>query len=132
MGAPIVAAETLEGERVVNRAGELLGTIEEIMIDVHRGTVAYAVLSCEGLAGPADRLFAVPWAALSREDGRHAFVLDTERSRFARAPGFDRDHWPSMADDRWAAEVHDFYGVRPYWDAASGGGLAVDPRALRP
>ena len=129
-GAQVIAADWLEGGRVVNRAGEELGTVEEIMIDVQRGTVAYAVMSCGDLMG--DRLFAIPWSALTLDAGRHCFVLDAERSRFERAPGFDKDHWPSMADDRWAAEVHEFYGVRPYWDARSGAGIAVDSRTLRP
>ena len=127
-GPEVTAAETLEGDRVVNRRGEELGVIEEIMIDVQRGTVAYAVISS---AGAADRLFAIPWQALTLDAERHCFVLDAERGRFEHAPGFDKDHWPSMADDRWAARVHDFYGVRPYWDARSGGGVAADFRPLR-
>ena len=128
----MLAADALEGDRVVNPAGEELGTIEEIMIDVQRGSVAYAVVSC-GTVGLADKLFAIPWHALTRDAARRCFVLDADRGRFEKAPGFDRDHWPSMADDRWAAEVHHFYGVAPYWDAASGRvGLAGDSRALRP
>ena len=128
-GARVVAADTLEGDRVVNRAGEELGTVEEIMIDVQRGTVAYAVVSCGATAARGDPLFAVPWSALTRDPARHRFILDLERSRFEQAPAFDREHWPSMADDRWAAQVHQFYGVRPYWDAGSHG-VAGDSRTL--
>jgi hypothetical protein len=28
------------------------------------------------------------------------------------APGFDKDHWPAMADTSWASDVHKFYGVK--------------------
>lgn len=129
----VVAADTLEGDRVMSPAGEELGTIEDIMIDVQRGTVAYAVMSCAGFAALGDKLLAVPWRALTLDAQRHCFVLDADRDRFAKAPAFDKDHWPSMADGRWAAEVHDFYGVAPYWDDGSGrGGVAGDSRALRP
>jgi sporulation protein YlmC with PRC-barrel domain len=129
----VVAADTLEGDRVVNRTGDELGTIEEIMIDVQRGAVAYAVMSCGGVPGLGDKLFAIPWHALALDAERHCFVLDADRGRLENAPGFDKDHWPSMADARWAAEVHDFYGVAPYWERASGrGGIAGDSRALRP
>jgi hypothetical protein len=31
------------------------------------------------------------------------------------APGFDKDHWPSMADQTWATSVHQYYGSEPYW-----------------
>jgi len=47
-------------------------------------------------------------------------VLDVDRDRLERAPGFDRDHWPAMADERWAARVHEYFGVRPYWSLAEG------------
>ena len=130
-GPAVMAADTLEGDRVVDRAGAELGIIEEIMIDVQRGTVAYAVMSCGGFMGLGDKLFAVPWHALTLDAERRCFVLDADRERLERAPGFDKDHWPAMADDRWAAEVHDFYGVRPYWAPASGrGGIARDPGSL--
>jgi sporulation protein YlmC with PRC-barrel domain len=115
----VVAADTLEGERVVNRHGEELGSIVEIMLDVQRGTIAYAVMSTGGFLGLGDKLFAIPWSALTLEAGRRCFVLDAPRERFDAAPGFDKDHWPSMADSSWAAAVHEFYGVRPYWTGTS-------------
>ena len=44
-GPRIMSASTLEGDNVMNREGEKLGTIEEIMLDVSSGRVAYAVLA---------------------------------------------------------------------------------------
>jgi sporulation protein YlmC with PRC-barrel domain len=114
-GPEVMAADTLEGDKVVNAQGEDLGTIEEIMIDVQRGRVAYAVMSCGGFLGLGEKLFAIPWSALTLDADRHCFVLEADRERFEKAPGFDKHHWPSMADDAWATQVHDFYGVRPYW-----------------
>ena len=43
------------------------------------------------------------------------FRLNVAKERFEDAPGFDKDHWPSMADQRWAEDVHSFYDARPYW-----------------
>ena len=118
-GPEVMAADTLEGDKVVNAKGEDLGTIEDIMIDVQRGRVAYAVMSCGGFLGMGEKLFAIPWSALVLDANRHCFVLDADRERFEKAPGFDKQHWPSMADDSWATQVHDFYGVRPYWSDVS-------------
>ncbi len=114
-GPEVMAADTLQGDKVVNGRNEDLGTIEDIMIDVQRGRVAYAVMSCGGFLGMGDKLFAIPWNALTLDANRHCFVLDADQQRFEKAPGFDKDHWPSMADNSWATQVHDFYGVRPYW-----------------
>ena len=115
-GPEVMAADTLEGDKVVNPKGDTLGTIEEIMIDVQRGTVAYAVLSCGGFLGLGDKLFAIPWSAMTLDADRHCFVLDADKERLERAPGFDKDHWPSMADPGWATRVHEYYGARPYWN----------------
>ncbi len=110
-----MAADTLEGDTVVNRQGETLGEIKHIMIDVPRGRVAYAVLSFGGILGIGDKLFAIPWSAFSLDAGNHNFILDVPEQRLKDAPGFDKDHWPAMADERWAGEVHSYYHTRPYW-----------------
>lgn len=115
-GPEVMAASTLEDDDVVNLAGEDLGKIKEIMIDVPRGRVAYAVLSSGGFLGIGDRLFAIPWGALKLDVERKCFILDVDAERLKNAPGFDKNHWPSMADPVWASEVHSYYRQRNYWD----------------
>ena len=119
-GPEVMAADTLQGDKVVNRANEELGKIEDIMIDVQRGNVAYAVMSCGGFLGLGDKLFAIPWSALTLDAERHCFILDADKKRFENAPGFDKDRWPAMADSAWANRVHEYYGVRPYWNDTLG------------
>jgi sporulation protein YlmC with PRC-barrel domain len=114
-GPEVMAADTLEGDRVVNAAGETLGKIRDIMIDVPSGRVAYAVLSVGGLAGIGDKLFAIPWAALVLDADNHCFVLNVDKDRLKNAPGFDKEHWPSMADPRWASTIYEYYDTPPYW-----------------
>jgi len=118
-GPFVMSCDTLAGDAVVNRAGEDLGHIEHIMIDVPSGRIAYAVLACGGVFGIGEKLFAVPWAALTLDADRQCFVMSIERSRLENAPGFDKDHWPAMADAQWASTVHDYFGVRPYWTGGS-------------
>ena len=115
-GPRIMSASTLEGDEVMNRAGEKLGAIEEIMLDVPTGRIAYAVLSSGGFLGIGDKLFAIPWNALTLDPEHHCFLLDVSKERLRQAPGFDKDHWPTMADSRWASELHTYYGSRPYWE----------------
>jgi sporulation protein YlmC with PRC-barrel domain len=114
-GPRIMAADTLQGDDVYNAADEKLGEITDIMIDVPSGRVAYAVMSVGGVLGLGDKLFAVPWSALRLDTERKCFRLDASKERVENAPGFDKDHWPSMADPTWASEVHGYYGAEPYW-----------------
>lgn len=114
-GPEIMATDTLEGDRVVNTAGDNLGKIRDIMIDVPNGRVAYAVLSSGGVMGMGNKLFAVPWDALVLDADQHCFVLDIDKERLEKAPGFDKDHWPAMADSRFAKSVYEYYDTPPYW-----------------
>jgi len=118
-GPEVMAASTLEGDDVVNRVGDDLGKVKEIMIDVQSGRVAYAVLSSGGFLGLGDKLFAIPWSALTLDTDRKCFILDVDAERLKAAPGFDKDHWPSMADVTWANEVHAYYGQTSYWQTPS-------------
>jgi len=109
-GPRVMAADTLTGEKVVNAAGEPLGEITHIMLDIVNGTIAYAVLSVGGFLGLGDKLFAVPWASLALDVDDKRFVLNIDKERLRDAPGFPKDHWPTMADPAWAAVVHEYYG----------------------
>jgi sporulation protein YlmC with PRC-barrel domain len=126
----VLSASTLKGDRVRNAAGENLGSINEIMLDVASGRVAYAVLSFGGFLGIGDKLFAVPWQALRIDEGEHEFVLDVSRETLENAPGFDKDNWPDMADADFGTEIHQHYGKTPYWvhDVTDAGDYVGDDR----
>lgn len=110
-GPALMGADTLLGNDVYNKDGESLGDIKEFMIDMATGKLAYAVLSFGGLLGMGDKLFAVPWAALKLDTANKRFTLDVPKAKLADAPGFDKDHWPTMSDNTWAGGVHSFYGA---------------------
>ena len=113
-GPQLMGADTLLGNDVYNRSEENLGSIKEFMIDMHTGRIAYAVLSFGGFLGMGDRLFAVPWQALKLDTTAHRFILNVSKEMLKDAPGFDKDHWPSMADPSWAMGVNKFYGTTDY------------------
>ena len=118
-GPRLMTASTLEGNRVINLQGETLGEITEIMLDVPRGRIAYAVMSAGGFLGLGDKLFALPFSALTLDTDRKCFILDAPKERIENAPGFDKDRWPDGADMTWQRDVHSHYGRTPYWEGDS-------------
>jgi sporulation protein YlmC with PRC-barrel domain len=112
----VLGAGTITGDHVRSAAGDDVGSIQEIMIDIETGRIAYAVLSFGGFLGIGDKLFAVPWSALRIDRGEHEFILDMNRQALKNAPGFDKNHWPDMADPVFGREVHEHYGRAPYWE----------------
>lgn len=117
-GAALMTASTLTGFNIVNMAGETLGDVEEIMLDVEHGTVAYAVMSSGGFLGIGEKLFAIPWRALRLDTERRVFVLDVQKSHFDNAPGFESTHWPTQLNggEAWHRDVHDYYQTPVYWE----------------
>lgn len=117
-GPELMGADTLVGNAVYNQKAENLGDIKEIMLDMRSGRIGYAVLSFGGFLGLGEKLFAVPWNALKLDTENKRFVLDVEKDRLDGAPGFDKNHWPDMADPVWAKGIHDYYGTKLYVDDA--------------
>ena len=113
-GPRLMGADTLIGNDVSNHLDEDLGDIKEIMLDVASGQVAYAVLSFGSFLGLGEKLFAVPWSALTLDTINKRFVLNVEKDRLKSAPGFDKDDWPDMADRSWTQDIHAYYGTRPH------------------
>jgi sporulation protein YlmC with PRC-barrel domain len=107
----VLGATTLTGDRVRNGAGDDLGKIEEIMLDVNSGRVAYAVLSFGGFLGIGDKLFLVPWKVLRLDQAAHEFVIDVPKRVLETAPGFDKHHWPDMTDDDYARNINIHFGL---------------------
>ena len=113
----VLSASTIIGDKVINPAGEQLGNIKELMIEAEDGSIVYAVLSFGGFLGLGDKLFAIPWEALTFDTEEHAFILDIDKDILKNAPGFDKDHWPEPAqyEAGWLLDIYEYYGYSPYW-----------------
>ena len=112
----IKSVSSLAGTKVINKAGKSLGKIEDFVVDLHTGRIAYAVLSFGGFLSPGDKLFAIPIKALKLDLDKEAFILDVYKEQLENAPGFDKSNWPDMADPEWGTKVHSFFGVETNYE----------------
>jgi sporulation protein YlmC with PRC-barrel domain len=110
-----LGATSLIQDKVVNLAGQDIGRIEELMIDVTTGRVAYAVMSFGGFMGIGNKLFALPWSAVTVDEAKKRFVVNVTRESLEEMPGFDKDHWPDLGDLEYATGVYRQWGATPYW-----------------
>jgi sporulation protein YlmC with PRC-barrel domain len=116
-GPEVMAAASLDDSRVISSDGEDVGNISDIMLDVRSGRIAYAVLSEGGFLGMGANLHAIPWNALSLDTDAKCFRVSIDAQRIKDDPGFDKDHWPSMADTAWGTTLHQYYNREPYWSS---------------
>ena len=112
----LIKASNLKDTNVKNKANEDLGKIDDFVMHLDSGKIAYAVLSFGGVLGIGNKLFAVPWNALSMNINNNEFILDVPKEKLKSAPGFDKDNWPDMANPEWGENIHKFYGkTYPGW-----------------
>ncbi|HJV86044.1 MAG TPA: PRC-barrel domain-containing protein [Noviherbaspirillum sp.] len=112
-------ASKIVGAKVRNQREEKVGVIKDLVLDSRRGEIAYAVVRFEGsvaATGAGKKLHPIPWRALQASDDGTYYILQTDRETLTHAPGFDRKHWPDMADQRWSDDVDRF------WDRMVGRG----------
>jgi sporulation protein YlmC with PRC-barrel domain len=90
----LLTASSIRGDKVFNKAGESLGKISDIMLNVEDGKIQYIVIAFGGFIGISQKYFAVPFDELIIQPDDHAFILDRTRESFENNPGFDKNHWP--------------------------------------
>lgn len=92
-----IAATTVIGDKVKGNDGKELGKIEEVMMDLTKGTITYLVLSNGGVLGVGDKFFALPLEHLTYDKKEKTFTLDIDRKTLKKQRGFDKEEWPEKA-----------------------------------
>jgi sporulation protein YlmC with PRC-barrel domain len=112
----LISSEKVVGAAVYDRNGEKLGSVHSVMIDKISGKVAYAVISFGGFVGIGARYHPLPWHAITYDSSQGGYVVGVDPSMLKGAPTYGTTETPNWSDRRWGQLVHDYYGVRPYWE----------------
>jgi sporulation protein YlmC with PRC-barrel domain len=112
-------ANDVKGHKVVNKNAEDLGKIEDYMLDLETGRMAYAVLSFGGFLGMGEKLFAIPWSAFNVQlfENDLRIVLNVDKEILTKAQGFDKSQLPLSYSQ--LSSVYTYYGYKPYWQTGN-------------
>ncbi|RJR42058.1 MAG: PRC-barrel domain containing protein [Desulfobacteraceae bacterium] len=99
------------GKDVKNRQGEDLGDISQFIID-ENGQHSLVIISQGGVMGVGDKKVAVPFSALSFNEGEDHAVMDVTKDQLANAPQVDEN--ANLNDSAFSDQVHS------YWNDAEG------------
>jgi len=103
-------ASKLIGMEVQNQDGQRLGDVKDIVINLDKGTVSYAVLSSGGVLGVGEKLLAVPLNAFTRSADEKHLVLNATRENITQAESLG-NNWPSVQNPN--------FGAMPFWQQKS-------------
>ena len=109
----LLTASSIIGEKVQNHAGEHLGEIKDIMLNISTGAIRYFVIEFGGFLGIGEKYFAIPYKLLEYDRRKGIFILNQKRETLVNAPGFDKDHWPETYGHSEHVDYYwgDFMGV---------------------
>lgn len=106
--------EEIIGADIFSPDGNLLGQINDLLIDRHSGTLRYIIVDFGDLVGqgPLDRLYPLPWPMVSYDPDRDQYCLEISEAQLRSAPDYDDE---SFEDRDWERRIHNHYKVWPYW-----------------
>ena len=110
----LIAAEKVKGTDVYNRAGEKLGSVEDIMIDKVSGRAIYAVMSFGGFLGMGEKHHPLPWATLKYDTQKGGYVVNLDKKQLEGAPNYDRDSEFKWTPD-YGRKVDSYYNAPSLW-----------------
>lgn len=105
--------EDVRGRRVLDRAGEELGTVDDLLVDDAEHKVRFLQVASGGVLGLGEQKLMIPVDAITRITDE-AVRVDQAREHVAGAPPYD----PSVTRDTYWEEVYGYYGYGPYWSAS--------------
>jgi sporulation protein YlmC with PRC-barrel domain len=116
-----IPTSRLKSYDVVGEAGEELGQVERIIVDMCSGKVAYLLVDPKG--PPNDRWVAVPPDAMTWQPSKNNFELAVPLKTLQAAPTIPKADWPDKflvnlekeEHTRWLEEVYAYYSFTPYW-----------------
>lgn len=103
-------AKSILGYEIKNPEGEDLGKIDNLMINLEKNEVEYAVVEFGSFLGMGGKLFAIPFTEL-KPGANKTFILNRDKEYLKKSPGFDKDHWPNTNDHSYFNNVTMYYGT---------------------
>jgi sporulation protein YlmC with PRC-barrel domain len=112
----VASAISLSKSGVTNANGDDLGRVEDIMIDLESGRIAFVVISFGGTFTREPKLLAVPWEVVRISLHDKKMILNVTKETLTDAPSFQKNNWPDLTNLSWLQKVYAFYDSRPYWN----------------
>ncbi len=105
-----ISSDRVEGTSVYNKAGDKLGSIDDLMIDKVSGQVRYAVMEFGGFLGMGTDRYPIPWDMLNYDTRQEGYVVPLDKARLEGAPKYNDNDRP-VYDDVYSRRINSYYGL---------------------
>lgn len=106
-------ASKIIGMSVKNHQDEKLGSVDDLVVNLPRGSVTAMVISSGGFLGIGDELSMIPPEAFTRDEEGKLLKINTTKDRLLSAPHFQSSQWPDLNDQSYIDKLYESYSVVP-------------------
>lgn len=103
-------ADDVRGRSVVDRHGEDIGEVDELIIDPDERRVRFVQVAAGGFLGLGEEKRLVPIDAVASVND--VVRIEKDRAHVAGAPGYDPD---LIQEPNYYEGVYGYYGYTPFW-----------------
>jgi sporulation protein YlmC with PRC-barrel domain len=121
-------AKDLLNKKVKNVSDEDIGKIEDLMVNLPAGRIAFAILQPDSSLALGNNYYALPPDALTFNKDGKSLTSDLTKEKLATAPHVAKGEWMKLSDPSFASQVYQFYGKQA-WFNTTGSGLKPTGRA---
>ncbi|WP_338899615.1 PRC-barrel domain-containing protein [Streptomyces sp. TG1A-60] len=105
------ADEDVRGRKVVNRTGDELGKVGDLLIDQEENKVRFLLVEHGGFLGIGEKKTFIPVDAVTQVTDEEV-QIDRSREQVEQAPEYD----PHLVEEsNYYGRVYDHYGYAPFW-----------------
>jgi len=122
---------SLIGRHLVSQAGEPLGQLEDMMVDLAGGRVVFLVVKPVAGPDPDKCMYVLPPASVHLDTNGDLLVLNASLAHFIAGPHFSKEYWTEMISSDLAARVYQHYVPREGQGGANWKGESRNPKELQ-
>lgn len=89
-------ASSFIGTKVHNSGDQPIGEVQDLVFDLNKGQIGYAVVVLDAAGGPEARKVPIPVTALKAKPGEDYLTLNMSESVLAAAAGVTEGEWPAV------------------------------------
>jgi sporulation protein YlmC with PRC-barrel domain len=120
MTTPSGHTSAIRGKKVIGTTvkdmnGQVIGEVEDVVLDKMSNNVMFAVISFGGFLGIGEKYHPIPWAALDYVPNEDAYVVKYTEDQLRAAPCDTIDELTRNDGVAYRDRSYDYYGVARDW-----------------
>lgn len=110
-----IRARKVLGTDVHNRQGEMIGEVEDLVLDKMSNKIMFAVVSFGGFLGIGEKYHPIPWSALDYDETQEAYVVNFTKEQLQQGPSDSLEALTRGDMRTYRDKAYDHYKVPTDW-----------------